>query len=130
MVKKTRFVPLALSMRGKQETLIDLQWSSPALVFWHRYTTSINAYALVVIQSGVTETVIQQNTGVTLSGCYQQLDLKAFAGKPIKIIFRGKDAVGADNLSSSLDWTVQDVRIIPAFSPDLMPGTEWCQSAP
>ena len=117
-------------MKVKQEILIDLQWSNPTLVFWHRYTTSTNAYAVVVIRVGSAETVIQQNTDANMSGCYEQLDLKAFSGKKIKIIFRGKDILGVDSQSSSLDWAVQDVRIVPAFSPDLMPGIEWCKSAP
>jgi hypothetical protein len=121
--------PFLLKLTSPDFIVLREEWKNPALVFWHRYITRTDSFAVVSILIGGSEIFLKQYTGSNGAGCYDAISLSAYLGRPIKGYFYAKARTVSLTKPYSVDWTIQDVRILPDFSPDILPGVVWCKGA-
>ncbi len=97
-------------LTSKIAVLIEENWISPYLVFWHERDLKY----LAKINLRVDGTPITVKDYTKSKGIWKQdyIDLKDYKGKNVIVQFISE--VGKQHINS---WFIQDVKIVPDFTP-------------
>ena len=106
-----------MTMVSEETIFIDPDWPSPYLVFWHKYDFAREA-SISVMAGGQWEYLKLFNKSKN-SWTQETLDLSKYKGESIVFQFslKGRDYVKWWQNTPKSEWFIQEVQIIPDYTP-------------
>jgi hypothetical protein len=106
-----------MAMVSEESIFIDPDWPSPYLVFWHKYDFQREASISVLVSDQWEYLKLYDKTKSLWT--QEVLDLRKYKGESIIIQFslQGRDYVRWWQSSPKSEWFVQEVQLIPDYSP-------------